>query len=159
MTSLAAEAASFFPRCLFGCEKGQSGPEDVASDVLVGVRAVAAGPATERRLADAVLLRCVTTAATAVGSAPGIDGEHCASSFFRFGSQDRDEGSPARVGDAFVEPGLRCRFLRQEGSGGLNDLSVLPERSFVVWVMCLWLVPAVWSHGQGGRLQEGQAAT
>ncbi len=52
VTSLTAEAASFFSRSLVGCEKGQSSPEDVAGGVLVGLGDMPAGPTAEHRLAD-----------------------------------------------------------------------------------------------------------
>jgi len=62
VTSLTAEAASFFSRSLVGCEKGQSSPEDVAGCVVVGVGLVPAADASERRLRDAVLRGCVIDA-------------------------------------------------------------------------------------------------
>src|ERR1035437_6162220 len=119
VTSLTAEAASFFSRSLVGCEKGQSSPEDVVSSMLVGVRGVTTRLTAEHCLADAVLFGGVTATATAVGGVPGIYAYHCASSLFRFGAQDRDEGSPARIGDTSVQPGLGCLPVGQECPGGI----------------------------------------
>jgi len=117
VTSLTAEAASFSSRSVVGSEKGQSSPEDVAGGVFVGVGFVPAADTSEHRLFDAVLPGCVPAGFATVGGVPGVDVEHCASSFFRFGAQDGDEGSPARIGDASVQPGLSCRTVGQEGSG------------------------------------------
>ena len=69
--------------------------------------------ADEFRLADAILACCVPTGLAAVGGGPGVDLNPGAPSLFRFGAQNRDELSPARVAHAPVEPGLRPRAVGQ----------------------------------------------
>jgi len=117
VTSLTAEAVSFFSRSLVGCEKGRSSPEDVAGGVFVGVGVVPAADAFEHRLCNAVLPGCVPAGFAAVGAVPGVHADHLPPSFFRFGCKDRAEVCPAGVGDACVQPGLGRRTIGQEGSG------------------------------------------
>ena len=90
MTSLTAEAGSLFSRRV-RCVKGQSGPEDVACGVFVGLCRVPARVADEFRLTDAVLPCREPTGFTAIGGVPGVDLYPGASSVFRFGAQNRDE--------------------------------------------------------------------
>ena len=58
VTSLTAEAASFFSRSV-GCVTGQPGPQDVACGVFVSMGGVPAALATKFRLGDAILGRRV----------------------------------------------------------------------------------------------------
>ena len=88
MTSLAAEAASFFSHSL-GRVKGQSSPQDVACGVLISVGSVATRLAHERRLGDAIISPCVPAGFTAVGGVPGVHFEQAAPSVLRFGAQYR----------------------------------------------------------------------
>jgi len=91
VTSLTAEAASFFSPSLVGCEKGQSSPEDIAGGVFVGVGLVPTADASEHRLLDAVLPSCVPAGFATVGGVPGVHVDHLPPSFFRFGCKDRAE--------------------------------------------------------------------
>ena len=70
MTSLTAEAASFFS-CRVGMT-GQSGPQDVACGVFVCRGAMRASLAGEFRLRDTVPARCVPTGFAAVGGVPRV---------------------------------------------------------------------------------------
>lgn len=65
-------------------------------------------------LADAVLGGCEVTHLAAVRGVPGIDVNHSAPSFFRFGVEDVDEGCPARVVDRSVESRFRRLPVGQE---------------------------------------------
>jgi hypothetical protein len=64
VTSLTAEAASFFSRRLG--MKGQSSPQDVACGMFVGLSGVTAPLADELRLGDAVLACCVSAGLAAI---------------------------------------------------------------------------------------------
>ena len=121
MTSLTAEAASFFS-CRVGM-MGQSGPQDVACGVFVCRCGVTAALAGEFRLCDAVLVRCVPAALTPVGGVPGIDLNPSPPSLFRFGAQYRDELTPASVTDRTVQPGLRPTTIAKVAPGvsGISD--------------------------------------
>ena len=130
MTSLTAEAASFFSRSV-GCVTGQSSPQDVACGVFVGVGGVPAAPACEYRLGDAVLFGCVPAGFATVGGVPGIDLDHGASSVFRFGAQHRDELSPARIADTSVEPGLGRSPVGQELTGMSGSGTGVARRSML----------------------------
>jgi hypothetical protein len=77
-------------------------------------RLCAAALAGEHCLANAVLLGCIPAGFAAVGGVPGIHVDHHASSFFRFGTQDRHELGPARVVNASVQPGLGGGAVVQE---------------------------------------------
>ena len=116
MTSLTGLAASFFSGgCgLFGCQKGQSGPKNVARCVLVGVGGVFARDASEDCLGDAVLWCCMPTCFAAVRGVPGIHVKHSPPSFFRFGFEDADEGRPTRVVNGTVERRLACASVGKE---------------------------------------------
>ena len=72
MTSLTAEAGSFFSRSV-GCVTGQPGPQDVACGVFVGVGTVPTAATSEYRLGDAVLFGCVPAGFATVGGVPGIN--------------------------------------------------------------------------------------
>ena len=85
VTSLTAEAASFFSRRLG--VKGQSSPQDVACGMFVGLSGVTAALADEFRLGNAILACRVSAGLAAIGGVPGIDLDQCASSVFRFGAQ------------------------------------------------------------------------
>ena len=86
MTSLTAEAASFFSRSA-GCVTGQSSPQDVACGMFVGPSGVTTALADEFRLVNAILACRVSAGLAAIGGVPGIDLDQCASSVFRFGAQ------------------------------------------------------------------------
>ena len=72
VTSLTAEAASFFSRSV-GCVTGQPGPQDVACGVFVGLGTVPTAVAGEYRLGEAVLFGCVPAGFATVGGVPGIN--------------------------------------------------------------------------------------
>jgi hypothetical protein len=77
--------------------KGQPAPEDIASGVFVCLGGMTTVLATKLRLANAIL-RCRAPASfAAVGGVPGVDVNQGAPSIFRFGTQNRDELTPARV--------------------------------------------------------------
>ncbi len=107
MTSLTAEAVSFFSRGVR--VKGQPGPKDVSCGVLVGLCGVSACSADKFGLGEPIFSSCMPACFAAVGGVPGVDFDPDASSVFRFGAQNRDEVAPARVRNTSVEPALgRC---------------------------------------------------
>lgn len=114
MTSLTTEAASFFS-CNRGM-KGQSGPKDVARSLFVGLRGVSTCSADEYRLSGAVFLSCMPAGFAADGGVAGVDHDADAPSVFRFGTQNRDELSPAGIDDASVEPRFGGAAVGQEWS-------------------------------------------
>ncbi|MDT7793397.1 MAG: hypothetical protein QOD59_2833 [Mycobacterium sp.] len=111
-----AAAISFFPRRL-RCVKGQSSPEDVACGVFVGLSSVPAALTTKLRLADAVASGGMPAGLAAVGGVPWVDLNPDTPSIFRFGAQNRDELTPARVTNTSIKPGLSGRSVGQELAG------------------------------------------
>ena len=85
---------------------GQSGPQDVARGVFIGLRGVAAGSAHECRLGDAVLCRCVSAGLAAVGRVAGIHIDAAAPSVFRVSAQYREELPPTSITDDSIESGF-----------------------------------------------------
>lgn len=110
VTSLTAEAARDFSGSFssFGCQRGRSDPEDITCSVLVSVGGMSTGDASERCVADVVLLGDMPAGVAAVGGAPGVHVNQSAPSFFRFGLEDVDSledvdrGRPACVVDASI---------------------------------------------------------
>jgi hypothetical protein len=137
-----AEAISSFSRSLC-CVKGQSGPEDVACGVFVGLCAVPAPLATKLRLADAVTSGCMPAGLAAIGGVPRVDLNPDAPSIFRFGAQNRDELTPASVTNTSIESRLGGSSVVQEharliGSGHrlrsaqhVGDRQILHHDQFV----------------------------
>ncbi len=113
MTSLTAVAASFFSRGV-GCVTGQSGPQDVARGMFVGVGKLPAPLTSEHRLGDAVLFGCVLA-----GFARSEVWRGSTSITVRqrlpLWRQNRDELPLARIGDTSVQPGLGRCTVGQEG--------------------------------------------
>jgi hypothetical protein len=116
VTSLTAEAASLFSRSV-GCVTGQSGPQDVACGLFVGLGRVATDATSENRLGDAILRGCMPAGFATVRSMAGIDVDPDAPSFFRFGAQNRDELPPASVTYASIEASFCSRSVRQVAAG------------------------------------------
>src|SRR5437660_1238563 len=63
--------------------------------------------ADERRLGDAIFGGGVSTFLAAVRGVSGVDLDPDTPSIFRFGAQNRDEATPARVPNTPGKPGLR----------------------------------------------------
>ncbi len=122
MTSLTAEAASFFSG-RGSDRKGQSSPEDVACGIYVGVDFVSTLVTSEHRLADAVGGADVPAVGTRRTRVPGVHEDHLSSSFLRFGNEDVRELCPARVGDRSVQATLGGCPVGEEDSGafGIGD--------------------------------------
>lgn len=105
VTSLTAKAASFFSGRLCG-RTGQSSPENIASGVDVGMCLVTAQLTSEHRLADAVTRVHVPAFCARLAGVPGVHVDHCPASLFRFALKDRQELSPARIGDTSIQAAL-----------------------------------------------------
>ena len=75
--------------------------------------------ATEHRLGDAIVRRCVPTVLAAIRGVPGVDLDQNTPSIFRFGAQNRDELTPACVAYASTEPGLRAGPVLQILTGAV----------------------------------------
>ncbi len=99
---------SFFSPSLIGCEKNQSGSEDVSSGVGALESFISTKSMLKHRLNDTVLFNALPSGFAAIRGVPKVYFNHSPHSFFRFSLEDADEGRPASVVDASAIPGL-CR--------------------------------------------------
>jgi hypothetical protein len=95
--------------------KGLPGPQDVARGIDVRVIDVPAAGTSEVG-GRAVRRIDLPTVMAGLGGVPGVDGDHLATSFFRFVADVSQQLSPARSEDFTVQPAFGGRPVRLEHS-------------------------------------------